>query len=552
MKAKTLIWDKNKYKEVNVSGFKKNSGRDDGIFFDDSYYYSFDYPSVASRNRTQLAYRELMKEPRFAPGFSFVSYIPQAKSSFIIKAPADVELYCKVINDPGNLIQFRKTEKGKIITYEWTAKNLAAAKIEEGSPSLRYYEPHVVCYVKSYKGKSKTFAVLPDLDALYSWYATYVHDINKVSSDELASVVATIKATSKNERELAENIFYWVQDNIQYIAFEDGMRGFIPHPGSYTCGKRYGDCKDMANLIVNMMGLAGLKAYHTWIGTRDIPYRYTELPTPHVDNHMIATYISPKGEYFFLDATAKYTPFGYPSSMIQGKEALIGKSDKDYEVRVVPVVERNKNEIIDSVTVRIQNGQLVGSGNCSFTGLMKVTAGYELNRIDEKDIRESVTRFVGKGNNKFLLDQFDVKNLSSRKEPTAVDYKFSIRDYHKELGEELYVNLHLRKDNYNRFIIEGSRKTPHEFDFKYNRTDIVEFIIPDGFVVDYLPPSDSHPGKFMGYTITYKVTGNKISFRKSYYIDYLLMLPADFKTWNEDVRKISEAFKESIILKKKI
>ncbi len=78
------------------------------------------------------------------------------------------------------------------------------------------------------------------------------------------------------------------------------MRGLIPHPASYVCEKRYGDCKDMANLIVSMLHMAGVNnAYHTWIGTRDLPFKYTEFPTPIVDNHMIATYVTQKWRLHF-------------------------------------------------------------------------------------------------------------------------------------------------------------------------------------------------------------------------------------------------------------
>src|SRR5690606_34832770 len=65
LKARTLVWDRNRYREIDVSDFRKNSDRDRGVFYDDSYYYSFDFPSVASRNRTQLSYRELQRDPRF-------------------------------------------------------------------------------------------------------------------------------------------------------------------------------------------------------------------------------------------------------------------------------------------------------------------------------------------------------------------------------------------------------------------------------------------------------------------------------------------------------
>src|SRR5690606_40206752 len=87
---------------------------------------------------------------------------------------------------------------------------------------------------------------------------------------------------------------------------------------------------------------------HTRLGQRHIPYAYTKYPTPIVDNHMIATYISDDGTYHFLDATSSHTPFGMPSSMIQGKEALIGKGEGNYEVKVVPVIFRNVNVQRDS------------------------------------------------------------------------------------------------------------------------------------------------------------------------------------------------------------
>src|SRR5690606_7430592 len=101
-------------------------------------------------------------------------------------------------------------------------------------------------------------------------------DLNKQNSDELVEIVKKIQAQSRDKRELVRNIFYWVQSNVRYIAFEQGMRGLIPHSGTYVCEKRYGDCKDMANLIVDMLATAGVEAHHTWIGTRGLAYRYTE------------------------------------------------------------------------------------------------------------------------------------------------------------------------------------------------------------------------------------------------------------------------------------
>lgn len=551
IKAKTLVWDRNRYREVDVSDFKKNSDRDRGIFYDDSYYYTFDFPSVASRNRTQLTYRELQTDPRFLSGFMFVTYLPQAKTSYTIKTTRDVELVYQVLNDPDKKIKFRKTEKGKNIIYEWTSDNVPALRTEDEAPSIRYFAPHLVCYVKSYQANGKKVNVLSDINDLYKWYYGFVKDLNQEASPQLTGIVDQFKKESKDELDLVKKVFYWVQDHIQYIAFEQGMRGLIPHNGAYTCDKRYGDCKDMANLIVNMLQIAGVKSYHTWIGTRDLPYKYSELPTPLVDNHMIATYISEKGEYYFLDATSDYTPFGFPSSMIQGKEALISRGPDTFEIRQVPVLAREQNVMTDSMTIVLEGNALKGYGVSTLSGYPKVFGGYELDRAEKDDVTRYVTKLVGKGSNKFFLDDYEVTNLNLRDSPTTVNYKFRVLDYFQTIDDEIYINLNLNKDYYNTFINTDTRKSPRESDYKYVKYETISLQLPEGYEVEYLPEAAHHDGDQLGYDIRYEVKGDKILYSRIFYLNFLLLTPEQFASWNESVKRVSEAYKEAIILKKK-
>jgi transglutaminase-like putative cysteine protease len=550
IKAKTLVWDKSRFKEMAVADFKKNSDRDDGIFYDDSYYYSFKYPSVASGNRTQLQYTSVVKDARFIPGYIFTSYLPQAKTSYTVKTSRQVELVYDVINDPKHLIKFRKFEKGGFQYYEWTATDLAPTRGEDNSPSIRYFAPHIICYVKSYETKNGKVDVLSELGNLYRWYYNFVPEQGAEPSQELKTIVDAIAKKSNSEIETVRNVFYWVQDNIQYIAFEEGMRGLIPHTGSYVCEKRYGDCKDMANLIVTMLKIADIKAYHTWIGTRDLPYKYSEVPTPMVDNHMIATYIDNKQHYYFLDATSDHTAFGLPSSMIQGKEALIGFDKNKYEVRLVPEMSKEINAMNDSISIRLEGNQITGKGMMSISGYAKVFGGYELERSEKDDVKKYVTKLIGKGSNKFYLDGYNLANLENRDAATRIDYTFRIGDYFQTIGDELYINLHLKKDYYNAFI-DKSRVAPMEISYKYVENDFCEFTIPDGYDVEYLPSNVKVNGDLIGMETAYKRDKNKIIFTKKFYIDRLLVMPGDFETWNTSIKELSEVYKESIILKKK-
>lgn len=552
LKARTLVWDKSRYKEMNVSDFKRNSDPSAGIFFDDQYYYSFNFPALGPRNRTQLEYREDIKDPRFVSGYVFSSYLPQGKSTFTIQAPKDVEIGYKIFHDTTGILKYTKSEKGNQVTYQWSAENLPGLKFESNAPEIRYYAPHIVCYIKSYHTrKGKKVNMLSNLDDLYSWYYTFIKDLHTTPSPELEAIVAKIKSSSNSELDVVKNIFYWVQDNIKYIAFEEGMRGFVPHPASYVCEKRYGDCKDMASIIVGMLQIAGIKSYHTWIGSRDLPYRYTEIPTPMVDNHMIATYIAADGTYYFLDATSDYTPFGYASSMIQGKEALIARGPQQYEIREVPVLEPGKNLMVDSVTVRIDNNQLMGAGTTTLTGYTKVYAAYDLDRAEQDDVKKSVIRLLRKGSNKFFLDSYDIKNLHDRDNPTRIRYNFRVADYFQKAGDEIYINLHLGKDFYNDFINTSVRKTPQEIKSKYESRDFIELTLPEGYDVEYLPESVRYDSKLLSFEMKYTVKPGVITLSRNLQLKYLYLDLPEFTAWNDAIKKLSEAYKESVILKHK-
>lgn len=551
IRAKTLVWEKSRYKERNVTSFKRNDGGSDGVFYDDSYYYSFDFPAVATRSRTQLQYRENIKDIRFISGFMMQSNLPHALSSYTVKASKGIEISYKVINDPNNRVSFKKSEKGGLVHYEWAAKDLPAIAFEAGSPSVSYFAAYVEVHVKSYTTKKGAIRVLSNLDDLHRWYNSFVSGINKTPSAELQSVVDIIKSKSDNEIETVKNVFYWVQDNIKYIAFEQGMRGLIPNSGSYTCEKRYGDCKDMANLIVNMCHMAGVHTvYHTWIGTRDLPYKYSEFPTPIVDNHMIATYISPDGEYIFLDGTGPYTRIGLPSSMIQGKEAFISLGPDTYEVKVVPEVPAARNKSTDFVEVKLEGTKLSGSGVATYDGYLKTFGAYKLDRANPNEVRDGVTQMITKGTNKFNLQKYEIKDLADQDKPTAISYSFNIGDYFQVIGDETYVNLNLSREH-NNSSLRSDRKNPQEAEYKYESDETVELQVPDGLKVEYLPPNASAADDVLSFSITYKELPGKVVYKKTITCNYLLMNADQFPAWNNAVKKLSEAYREAIVLKKK-
>src|SRR6185369_12627115 len=159
----------------------------------------------------------------------------------------------------------------------------------------------------------------------------FISKLENTKDETLKQLADSLIANVNTPREKATKIYQWVQANIKYIAFEDGLEGFVPRRAIDIYNHRFGDCKDMASILTALLQLSGLKAYFTWIGTRDIPYDYTDVPLPICDNHMIAA-LDVDTEWIFLDATDPNCIFGLPSSMIQGKQALISISKDDYKI----------------------------------------------------------------------------------------------------------------------------------------------------------------------------------------------------------------------------
>jgi transglutaminase-like putative cysteine protease len=554
LEARTMVPSEkaDRYKNVKVTDFKETFETQAGIFFDDTRSTSFMFPAVTPGARTITDYTVRHPDARFVLPFFVGSYVPVRHAELTITAPKSVRIGYKVFQGDKANISYSKQEKGDQVVYRWAADNLPSPPHDEDAPEARYYLPHIVFFVEEATVKGQQRKLLAGVPELYSMYADFIRRIEHQETPRFKPAVDSLVAGAATEEEKVRRIYYWVQDNVRYIAFEQGLRGFIPHDAGLVYTRRYGDCKDMANLTYEMMRLAGVKnAYLTWVGTRDLPYRYSELATPGVDNHMIATYEPRPGEYVFLDATSKHTPYGMPSAMIQGKEGLLALDPKNCRVASIPVIDKSRNGTEDVSTLTLDGTGLRGTGRLSLTGYTKVTQSYGLDGLDRADEPKYVKKLLERGNNKFFVDTYKIENLAARDQPLTIAYDYRLQDYVQQLDDELYVNLNLERPFATDRIDAGTRKLPRYNEFAFTDRSRTELVIPAGYEVSYLPPSAQMQGDALGFKVSYERRGDRIIQSREVSVDYLLMPATQFKSWNEVVAKLGSAYREVVILKKK-
>lgn len=551
IKANTLNPGNRKWESVPVTEFRTVGDNDNSIFYDDSEFITFTYPGVKKNSKTSLQYEAYITDPHFMGKDFFAAYVPVVQSKYTFIYDQNVKLKHFLFNiDSDKLIKEETLENGRIkVTFEM--KSIEKTEYEANAPSFSYLAPHISTLVESYEGKDgKAIEVLNDTDALYRWYWTFIDGLKEEESEQAKAILESILTPDDSELDKVRKIYYWVQNNIKYIAFEDGMRGFVPHKGDYVCTMRYGDCKDMASILVNLMYHAGIDGYYTWIGTRDIPYKYTELPTTSVDNHMIATYIGKDGKYYFLDATGQYQPFGLPTSMIQGKEALIGYGPDSYEIVLVPEIDKEVNKHADTYQFTIANGAINGKGELDLTGYAKVFNTYKMINSDERDTRDYITKLLNRGNNKFFIEHYKIEGLDDYDQPIKVNYDFRVEDYYREINGSIYFNMNLDKA-FSNSLIEETRVHPIEEEYRYTNVSVAKLTIPEGFEVSFLPQNSEYQGKTFGYSMSYEQTEESVTLTRTFYKNYLLMDKSDFQDWNTAIENFTKDNKSILILKEK-
>lgn len=539
-----------KYVENKVVDFNEKNNLNDS-FYDDSKEVGFIYPKLTKGSKTSLKLTYDIKNPRFLSAFYFGDFYPIINNKVTIIADKNIQFTFKSFQlNNGTKITFKKKKKGTNYVYTWTTKNTKKFEIESNAPNYKTILPHIIPIITSYQQNGKTKKLLDGVEGLYSWYYSLVENINKEETDPaLITLVEELTKGKESDIEKVKAIYYWTQQNIKYIAFEYALGGFIPREANEVFQKKYGDCKDNSSILYKMLEIAGLQGNLTWIGTRKIPYTYEEVPTPAVDNHMILTYEN-KNNTYYLDATGRYIQIEYPSSFIQGKEALIANGN-NFKVKKIPVVPAHLNKVVDTTYIQISNRDIIGTSNSTFSGYIKNNLFYNLeNTRKEADVKELYNKRFLKGSNKFLVKSFKEENKFSYDKDFSVSYNFSIQDYVQNIGSEIFINPHFNKI-VSSVKTKEDRKYGIEFDYKrqFSFTNIIE--IPDGYEVSYLPTSVSYSNDLISIDLSYSTDKNKIVCKQDVVFNFIKLNKEQQQKVNTFVEKTEKASKEIIILKKK-
>lgn len=551
IEAYSLVPDNGTYKKIPVKNFNKTTETSDGLFFDDVISYNFTFPSVIKGSKMITRIRRTSDDPVFAYRFFFGDYFPCDEYRFTLTCPENVEIKYKVYGRDTSIINFSTLVKGGKKIYTWCASNPKSYINDDQAPDGAYYMPHIVVQIAGYSYKGNSTAVISSLDDLYKIVYKRISSINLSESKEIKVLTDSLTAGAESNIDRVGKIFSWVQKNIKYVAFEDGANGYIPREATLVLQRKYGDCKDKTSLLVAMMRSQGLNASFAWVGSREIPYRFTEFPTEFDSNHMIAIWWDDNDNPVVLDGTTLHNRLEDVPSFIQGKECLIERGLADYRVFTIPVASPERNTVYDSLTVELKGDTLTGIGSAYITGEKRP---YMIESFDGKepaDLPATINKQMPKASNKFIIESVDPVETESGGQIFKYNYKFYLPDYLSEYNNVSYLNLNLDRFP-NNVNIKEDRWTPMELNYTTQHVFVCTFIIPDGYEARDIPKDSSYENSLFSYKQSYTVTGREIKVKTIVTLNFQVIENNEVSQFREMLSQLNSYYNKTIPIYKTV
>ncbi|HEY1403549.1 MAG TPA: DUF3857 domain-containing protein, partial [Pyrinomonadaceae bacterium] len=297
-------------------------------------------------------------------------------------------------------------------TYTWELRNLAPIEPEIASPEVTSLAPRLaISYTPAQGGAGTTimgarsFASWTDVSR---WYSE-LSDPQSAPDDAIALKARELTANAKTELDKIRAIGRYVQD-IQYISIQIGVGRFRPHSAAEVFAKRYGDCKDKANLMRAMLRTLKIEAYPVLIFSGDATFVREEWASPSQFNHcIIAVRVGDEtkaptviqhatlGRLLIFDATDENTPVGDLPDHEQNSYALIAAGPDGALVRM-PVMPPEANQLEREAEINLAaDGSITANVRERSTGQSAVGERRIFRRLARPDYARAIENWITHG-----------------------------------------------------------------------------------------------------------------------------------------------------------
>ncbi|KPL10571.1 hypothetical protein AMJ71_02695 [candidate division TA06 bacterium SM1_40] len=464
----------------------------DYIFFSDARARRFMIPGVEVGSVIEYEYAIERRSP-FPFDWWIQGWAPVARSTFQLTVPLgwlyDYRLYNLDISPVREVGEGRNVE-----SFRWEIEQVPAIEPEPLMPPMSEVAAHISFSIADMLG----YEITKSWDNLARWVNDLAED--RMGPDAAVEALALdLVADAEEEEERVRLLYEWVRDNIEYVAVEIGIGGGQPHPAPSVLQQRYGDCKDMAVLLIAMLRATGIEGSLVLVRTTDIGRFDETLPSLQF-NHAIVLASLPSGEVW-LDPTCTACPYGELPYVDLGAGALVVQGERGAVRQIGGAVCRANQTRTELEALLDPSGRLVCEGTVRMSGQPAIEARFDLGRLSPGERYRWLERYLAYRCPGVIVEEAEIGSLESSAEPLTLSFRFSIPSYaQKSEGSVFFLPDVLSQPVVTYPVATEERRYPVRLRYPETLSDRVVLKLPPGFEIETSPEVVTYHEPFGEFT----------------------------------------------------
>ncbi|MGI9105375.1 MAG: DUF3857 domain-containing protein [Pyrinomonadaceae bacterium] len=507
-----------------------------------------------------FGYQAVSEERALFPqtGWAFQSRLPTLLSRYTLTLPAGWSATSVTFNHT----KIEPAVSGS--SYTWELKNLPPIEPEIASPEVSSLAARVaISYAPAQGGANtlmgaRSFANWVDVSR---WYSD-LSDAQSAPDDALSAKARELTANAKTELDKIRAIGRYVQE-LQYISIQIGVGRFRPHSAAEVFAKRYGDCKDKANLMRAMLRALRIESYPVLIYSGDATYVREEWASPSQFNHcIIAVKVSDEtnaptvikhpalGRLLVFDATDDDTPVGDLPDHEQNSFALVAAGAQGALLRM-PVTPPEANQLEREAEVQLAaDGSITAHVKERSVGQQAVHERRGFRKLSRPDYAKMIEGWLTRGATGAKIVKLEPADNHTDGR-FALDVNFTATSYGQLMQNRLLVfRPAILSRSESMYLTNVLRKHAVVLE-SHAYTESVKIVLPAGFDVDELPDPVKLDTPFGAYSTTYTVKDGQLHFTRTFTQRATTIPPAQYAAVRAFFQSIRAADQAPVVLAKK-
>ena len=415
---------------------------------------------------------------------------------------------------------------------QWIIQNWEGKQFEPQIPPIREIMPTVI----------------------YSASKNWENEAEKIASAILTAAVADEKikalvdslSEGKSLTETAEALLLHLQEKLEHIYINPNLVGYKPNTAATVLNNGYGDCRDLAVLLISMLKVAKIEAFPALVSAGGATIY--DIPTTHQFSLMVVA-ATIEGKTILLNPSSQFAEIGFLGGA-NGEKAFVISPGKSKLIDIPPIDLMKNTSTINNNFILQPDGSITGTIIAEAVGSPAQGIRQMFRHAKKSRKRQNFEKAAANvADGAKLNGEPKIEGVETNSGATRVEIGLSAKDFLAIQGNmailwlppspfELWELPDISKEKrvFPLFISEPSRMVNN-----YN------FSIPNTYKIDYLPPIEHYENEAGSLDISSQMGERTLSVSVALQLKTKRITPDIYEKLKQLVRSVS-AKKYRIVL----